>query len=401
MATSVSLLCLSEMALSGNQSRRAFQTERKLVERKSSRPPAAPGDIAQTFLVQDRCSLTWTWNMSPRRADPPLDFPGQTVSFRLMLYEMVTGKRPFQRDTAAETLVAFSAQADGCTQNRAPPLRCVGRLEVSGERADKRYVSTRELARELAAIRDASREASYARGNPPDNFLCADRVCGAREGSGRRQRALLRQDVACHGHGPGGIGTNASRGGMAGAIEMFPGGIHFVPLSPLAIRADRFRDRSTLGIRRQEVSRRSKNSKRNLQIHCAHDVFLLDNSTPDSGGAYRGGTAGRGPNLKILVTTVQRCTCTENMNFRWPPLALPDSRSVPSLDVLSQYPAVALFVPTRRRCQADFELNREKRVRPSLRFARDWMSASRDRARTARQVLSPSSLLTRLGAVAY
>src|SRR6202049_76893 len=46
--------------------------------------------------------------MSPEQASgDQLDFRSDQFSFGLVLYEMVTGKRPFQRSTAAETLVAI------------------------------------------------------------------------------------------------------------------------------------------------------------------------------------------------------------------------------------------------------------------------------------------------------
>src|SRR5712664_2766931 len=65
------------------------------------------------------------------------------------------------------------------------------------------------------------------------------------------------------------------------------------------------------------------------------------------------------PNLKILVTSRAALHVYGAHEFPVPPLALPDSRSVPSLDVLSQYPAVALFVQRAVAAKPDFELNRE------------------------------------------
>jgi hypothetical protein len=70
---------------------------------------------------------------------------------------MVTGKRAFQRSTAAETWWPFCGnRCEPIGRKTATrPLRCVGlSRDAWRKEPDKRYVSTRDLARELAAIRD-------------------------------------------------------------------------------------------------------------------------------------------------------------------------------------------------------------------------------------------------------
>src|SRR6266403_2617508 len=96
--------------------------------------------------------------MSPEQASGDrLDFRSDQFSFGLVLYEMVTGKRAFQRSTAAETLVAIlreQAEPIGVQNPDAPAPLCWAIERCLAKEPDKRYVSTRELARELAAIRD-------------------------------------------------------------------------------------------------------------------------------------------------------------------------------------------------------------------------------------------------------
>ncbi len=83
--------------------------------------------------------------------------------------------------------------------------------------------------------------------------------------------------------------------------------------------------------------------------------------------------------------------------FPVPPLALPASRSAPSLEDLSQYPAVALFVQRALAAKPDFELNRENASDVAEICARlDGLPLAIELAAARVKVLSPSSLLTRL-----
>ncbi len=85
------------------------------------------------------------------------------------------------------------------------------------------------------------------------------------------------------------------------------------------------------------------------------------------------------------------------MNFPVPPLALPDSRSAPSVKVLAQCPAVALFVQRAVAAKPDFELNRENASAISEICARlDGLPLAIELAAARVKVLSPSSMLTRL-----
>jgi predicted ATPase len=83
--------------------------------------------------------------------------------------------------------------------------------------------------------------------------------------------------------------------------------------------------------------------------------------------------------------------------FPVPPLALPDSRSLPSLQVLLQCPAVALFLQRAVAAKPDFELNRENAPAVAEICARlDGLPLAIELAAARVKVLSPSSMLTRL-----
>jgi Tol biopolymer transport system component/predicted Ser/Thr protein kinase len=96
--------------------------------------------------------------MSPEQASgQPLDFRSDQFTLGAILYEMATGKRAFQRKTGAETLVAIIREEPeplGQLAPKAPaPVRWIIERCLAKDPQD-RYASTRDLARELATVRD-------------------------------------------------------------------------------------------------------------------------------------------------------------------------------------------------------------------------------------------------------
>jgi serine/threonine protein kinase len=96
--------------------------------------------------------------MSPEQASGrPLDFRSDQFSFGLVLYEMATGKHAFHRRTQAQTLLAIVREEPkpiGSLNPEAPPPLCWVVERCLAKEPEKRYFSTRDLARDLAAIRD-------------------------------------------------------------------------------------------------------------------------------------------------------------------------------------------------------------------------------------------------------
>jgi len=96
--------------------------------------------------------------MSPEQATGrPADYRSDLFSFGAMLYELVTGQRPFERSSAAETVAAILKEqpppASALNPLVPPPLewaidRCLAKD------AANRYESTRDLARDLKAVRE-------------------------------------------------------------------------------------------------------------------------------------------------------------------------------------------------------------------------------------------------------
>jgi eukaryotic-like serine/threonine-protein kinase len=96
--------------------------------------------------------------MSPEQASgAPLDFRSDQFSLGAILYEIVTGRRAFARATAVDTLSAIlheEPEPVASLRAEAPlPLRWLIERCLAKDPED-RYVSTRDLARELATMRD-------------------------------------------------------------------------------------------------------------------------------------------------------------------------------------------------------------------------------------------------------
>ncbi len=303
--------------------------------------------------------------MSPEQASGhELDFRSDQFSFGLVLYEMVTGKCAFNRGTAAETMVAIlreQAEPIGVQNPDAPPPLSWAIERCLAKEPDKRYVSTRDLARELAAIRDRFSEKPVKQVDPrPANIPVQQTGFVGREKEVAAAKELLqRQDVRLVTiTGPGGIGkTRLAVEVASGLVERFPGGIHFVPLSPL-------RDPGllvsvivqTLGIREAGGQSPLEILKKNLQDSLrAPMLFLLDNFEHLAQAAPTvAALLAMGPNLKILVTSRAALHVYGEHEFPVPALAVPDSRFLPPVDVLVTVPCGRAFRTTRRGCQAGF-----------------------------------------------
>jgi len=102
--------------------------------------------------------------MSPEQASgQPLDFRSDQFSLGSILYEMATGKRAFSRGTAAETLSAIIREEPEPVSSVNPQVPAPFRWIVERCHAkdpEERYASTRDLARDLANVREHISEVS-------------------------------------------------------------------------------------------------------------------------------------------------------------------------------------------------------------------------------------------------
>src|SRR5215471_2239545 len=133
--------------------------------------PDAPASTIQTAAgapTEPGTVLGTAGYMSPEQAaGRPVDFHSDQFALGSILYEMATGQRAFQRKTGAETLVAIMREEPAPIATSSPsapaPLRWIVERCLMKDPED-RYASTKDLARDLASVRDHLSETSVSGG---------------------------------------------------------------------------------------------------------------------------------------------------------------------------------------------------------------------------------------------
>src|SRR5579863_10444446 len=199
------------------------------------------GSDATTSITEHGTVMGTVGYMSPEQAtDGEVDFRSDQFSFGSVLYEMVTGSPAFRKETHAETTAAILRDeperlAARMLQAPAPFIWIVERCLAKDPK--QRYASTRDLARDLAAVRDRLAEAPAAIAQPHLNNLPVQRTAfiGREPEAAALRRLLERDDVRLVTlTGPGGIGKTRLALQVAGEIAgEFPSGVCFVALSAI------------------------------------------------------------------------------------------------------------------------------------------------------------------------
>jgi len=306
--------------------------------------------------------------MSPQQATGlSVDFRSDQFSFGLVLYEMVTGKKPLQRASGIATMAALlneQPEPVGALNPEAPAPLCWAIEHCLAKEPENRYASTGDLARELATIRAHFSELKAERIEAPTNKLPRQLTpfVGRDVEVGALKETLLREDVLLTTiTGPGGVGkTRLALKVAEDLIEEFPAGVHFVQLGPVtdaglvpSLIAQSLHVRAGGHSPLEALKEHLRGSLRKPLLLVLDNFEHLVSVAPMVGELLA-----IGPHLKILVTSRAPLQIYGENEFPMPPLTLPESRNI-SVDSMQQYSAVALFVQRAAAVKPDFVLTQD------------------------------------------
>lgn len=364
-------------------------------------------DASTTTMTEEGMVMGTVGYMSPEQATGrEIDFRSDQFSFGSVLFEMVTGVPPFRKSSHAETVAAILRDqperlGPRMPQAPAPFIWIVERCLAKDPR--DRYASTRDLARDLAAVRDRLVDSPARLSEPRPNSLPLQRTAfiGRERESAALRRLLGREDARLITlTGPGGIGKTRLALQVAEEVaNQFPGGVCFVPLSSV-------NDHSLItspiaqafGVRETGNQSPQENLKEYLSGLGQPTLLLLDNFEHLVAAApFVAQLLTIGPKLKVVVTSQAPLHVYGEQEFPVPPLALPDPEAIPPLEVLSGLPAIELFVERASAVKQEFALTKDNAPVVAAICARlDGLPLAIELAAARIKLLSPSAMLARL-----
>lgn len=344
--------------------------------------------------------------MSPEQANGgAVDFRSDQFSFGAVLYEMVNGQPAFQGRGRAEIMAAILRDrperlSSSRVQAPAPFFWILERCLAKDP--NQRYASTRDLARDLARIRDLRIEIG-TRLNRVGNMPVQRTAFIGRERELTDLRQLLsREDVRLVTlTGPGGIGkTRLALQAVAEMSDRFSGAVSFVSLSAIGgNEAIHTAISQAIGLREVAGESPRETLKDYVRGLAQPLLVLLDNFEHlISAGAEIAELLTLNPNLRVVVTSQALLHVYGEHEFPVPPLGTPKLQSIPtSPDALLRFPAVALFLERAKAVKHDFTLTKENGTAIAAICARlDGLPLAIELAASRIKLLSPEALRARL-----
>jgi non-specific serine/threonine protein kinase len=323
------------------------------------------GDDSSTAMLTARGAILGTAAyMSPEQAEGKVAGERSDLfSLGVVLYEMATGRRPFVGDSLLGTVASIlrddptpiaEHRSDLPTHLDEIVSRCLEK------KPEKRYQNARELVDELNRLQRESRD-----GTAPSAIRPAALQPSQATPFIGRQRELAALSELLKGEdvrlvtltGPGGIGkTRLSIQVAAELQDGYADGVCFVDLAaigdpervPTAIAGQL----DVAEIADEEMVETLKNYLQEKQM-----LLVLDNYEQIVEAApVVGDLLAAAPRLRVVVTSRELLRLSSEHNYAVPPLVLPDLDRTETVDAISQYEAVALFIQRAQAVKPDFEI---------------------------------------------
>ncbi|HTR01753.1 MAG TPA: protein kinase, partial [Thermoanaerobaculia bacterium] len=348
--------------------------------------------------------------MSPEQASgASVDFRSDQFAFGSVLYEMVTGRRPFRAATSAETLTAIIREEPtpiGSLDARVPAPLCWIVERCLAKDPEGRYESTRDLARDIANVRERVVEAPAPAGSsesrPSELPAPRTRFVGRARERAAVGALLLREDMRLLTlTGPGGIGkSRLALEVAAGLAARFPGGVHYLALTTVGdaglIPAAMGR---ALGVREggrlsptESLMEHLRRSARTPTLLVVDGFEHLIEAAP-----LMADVVAAGPAVKLLVTSRSPLHVYGEHEFPVPTLALPDARGAVTPEAALASEAVALFAQRAAAVLPDFAVTAENAATIAEICARlDGLPLAIELAASRVRLLPPSAIRVRL-----
>jgi predicted ATPase len=346
--------------------------------------------------------------MSPEQADGrEVDFRSDQFSFGIVLYEMATGQHPFHKGNPTQTLLAIVQEqpaAIGSLNPEIPPPFCWVVERCMAKEPEKRYFSTRDLLRDLIAIRDRLTDLEAGQTDERPNNLPApsSSLIGREEELGALKQLLLRRDVRLVTlSGPGGIGKSHLAIEVAQSLaDHFSSGVYFLPLASVSdpnVIASVIAQ--TLGVRESGGRAPLENLKEHLRKRAGARVLLLIDNFEHllAAAPMLSELLAAAPGLKLLVTSRAALRVQDENEFPLQPLALPNPKDKLSVSALAECPAIALFVQRAAAVKPGFALTAENASAVTEVCTRlDGLPLAIQLAAARIKLLTPSAMTGRL-----
>ncbi|MBV8476653.1 MAG: protein kinase, partial [Acidobacteria bacterium] len=346
--------------------------------------------------------------MSPEQANGGhVDFRSDQFSFGAVLYEIVHGQAAFPGSGRAEIMAAILRDHPQCSpsaklQAPAPFFWILERCLAKDPK--ERYASTRDLARDLATVRELRIDEPTRRIAARQSNMPVQRTAFIGR---KRELENLRELLNCEDvrlvtlTGPGGIGKTRLAMQIISEIEDgFGGGVCFVPLSAVAGN-EALTSAITQAIGLREVPGESSRETLREYVRGLTEplLLLLDNFEHlISASGEIADLLTLNANLTVIVTSQALLHVYGEHEFPVPPLGVPAMRSASSsVEILSHFPAVALFLERAKAVKHDFTITKENAAATSAICTRlDGLPLAIELAASRIKLLSPAILQVRL-----